>query len=106
MIADLHCDLLSYLAGDEKRNPYHEESRCSISQLRQGNVNYQVLAVFTQTGKRSVAFAEKQFTIFRTLPKLYPGIFERVKKKPPSQKARKKSRLGLRSRTLLDYATR
>jgi membrane dipeptidase len=78
LIADLHCDLLSYLAQDEKRNIYDGEMRCSLPQLKKGNVVFQTLAIFTETGKKSVAFAEKQFTIFRTLPKLYPEAFERI----------------------------
>lgn len=75
VIADLHCDLLSYLAQDDTRNVLHEEARCSLPQLRRGGVSFQTLAIFTDTGKKSVASAEKQFTIFRTLPKLYPDDF-------------------------------
>ena len=77
-IADLHCDLLSYLAHDDARTVLHDESRCSLPQFRKGNVCFQTLAVFTETGKKSVASAEKQFTIFRTLPKLYPEDFVRL----------------------------
>lgn len=84
-IADLHCDLLSYLAGSENRHAENEEARCSLSQLKKGNVFLQVLAVYTETGKDSTALAEKQFTIFRTLPTLYPSGFIHLKnlKMPP-----------------------
>jgi membrane dipeptidase len=74
MIADLHCDLLSYLAHDDKRDVLNTETRCSLPQLKKGNIFFQTLAIFTETGKKSVALAEKQFTIFRTLPKLYPDF--------------------------------
>lgn len=77
-IADLHCDLLSFLAQDERRSIYDEAVRCALPQLKRGNVLFQTLAVYTETGRKSVAFAEKQFTIFRTLPKLYPQEFERI----------------------------
>lgn len=77
-ITDLHCDLLAYLAQHEKRSVYDGEMRCSAQQLKKGNVLFQILAVYTETGKKSVALAEKQFTIFRTLPKLYPDVFERL----------------------------
>ncbi|MCC5832583.1 MAG: membrane dipeptidase [Chlamydiales bacterium] len=78
-IVDLHCDLLSYLAEKEERHAENEEARCSLTQLRQGNVLLQTLAVYTGTGKGSVASAEKQMTIFRTLPTLYPQGFQRLK---------------------------
>jgi len=79
-IVDLHCDLLSYLAGREDREATNEEVRCSLPQLKEGNVFLQVLAIFTETGRNSVALAEKQFTIFRTLPNLYPDDFHHLKK--------------------------
>ncbi len=47
-IADSHCDLLSYLYY-EKGNPYDEAARCSLSQLENGNVVLQTLAIFTHT---------------------------------------------------------
>jgi len=78
-IADLHCDLLAYLAEKEKRHAEDEEARCSLPQLKKGNVTLQTLAVYTDTCKESVAHAEKQFTIFRTLPTLYPEGFSHLK---------------------------
>jgi membrane dipeptidase len=77
-VADLHCDLLCYLAEDDKRTVNDDVSRCSLAQLKRGNVVYQTLAVYTQTGKKSVTSAEKQFTLFQTLPKLYPTDFARL----------------------------
>ena len=78
-VADLHCDLLAYLAQKEVREAENAEARCSLPQLKQGNVALQTLAVWTVTGKDAVASAEKQFTIFRTLPTLYPEGFSHLK---------------------------
>lgn len=78
-VADLHCDLLSYLAEKEDRHAENEEARCSLVQLQKGNVLLQTLAVYTVTGKASVASAEKQMTVFRTLPTLYPEGFQHLK---------------------------
>lgn len=78
-IVDLHCDLLAYLAGTEERHAENEEARCSLPQLKKGGVFLQTLAVYTETGKDSVASAEKQLTIFRTLPTLYPEGFSHLK---------------------------
>jgi membrane dipeptidase len=77
-VADLHCDLLSYLSYSDSRSILNEESRCSLPQLRKGGVAFQIMAVFAETTKKSVASAEKQFTNFRNLPKLYPSDFERL----------------------------
>ncbi|MCH9626453.1 MAG: hypothetical protein S4CHLAM2_00750 [Chlamydiales bacterium] len=78
-VVDLHCDLLSYLAQKDERHAENEEIRCSLPHLKKGNVLLQVCAVYTQTGKGSVASAEKQFTIFRTLPTLHPKGFAHLK---------------------------
>ena len=74
-IADLHCDLLSYLADDESRTPFNEEARCSVPQLQKGRVFFQTMAIFTQTEKQAVRSAQKQFEIFCTLPNIYPQTF-------------------------------
>jgi len=78
-VADLHCDLLAYLASKEARHAESEEARCSLPQLQKGNVVLQTLAVYTETGKEAVASAERQMTIFRTLPTLYPEGFQHLK---------------------------
>lgn len=74
-IADLHCDLLCYLADDLNRTALSDEVRCSVSQLKKGNVSFQTMAIFTETGKCSVASAQKQLDIFSSLPSLYPETF-------------------------------
>lgn len=77
-IADLHCDLLSYLAFKPERGVHDPESRCSLTQLKEGNVFLQVLAVFTETSKKSVSFAEKQFLKYQQILQLHPNEFERL----------------------------
>jgi membrane dipeptidase len=77
-IADLHCDLLSYLAEDLNRTPFGDDSRCSARQLKRGKVIFQTLAIYTQTEAGSTQLAEKQLDIFQTLPTLYPDTFERL----------------------------
>lgn len=88
-IADLHCDLLAYLATDDERKVEDKQLRCSLPKLKKGNVSLQILAVFTETGKKSVTSAEKQLTIFRALPKLYPDEFVHLTElRVPSQGAK------------------
>lgn len=72
-IADLHCDLLSYLANDLKRTPYDSISRCSITHMQEGGVKFQTLAVFAETGRQSVENGLMQLDIYARLPKLHPN---------------------------------
>lgn len=74
IIFDLHCDLLAYLL-QENRSAHDDRSRCSISQLREGNVKRQVLAVFTETARGSSLHGKKQADIFKRLPERYSGCF-------------------------------
>ncbi len=76
-VADLHCDLLSYLAENDKRDPLQREVRCSLPQLKEGNVFFQILAVFTQTGRGSAISAEKQCAIYSELPQTYQGACQK-----------------------------
>ena len=78
-IADLHCDLLCYLAGQDQRSAYDKAVRCSIPQLLAGNVFIQTLAVFTPTAPGSSNRGMKQVEIFRRLPQMYPDAFEIIK---------------------------
>jgi len=71
-IADLHCDLLSYLAEDESHTAHDPESRASIDFLKEGGVGLQVLPIFTKTGKGSVEQGTLQAEIFLGLEKKYP----------------------------------
>ena len=74
-IFDLHCDLLSYLEDDSERTAYDLDALCSIPQLMQGHVRYQILAAFTRTGLDSVKKGMAQIGIFEQLPLLYPEHF-------------------------------
>ncbi len=78
-IADLHCDLLSYLCRDARHTPYDLSVRCAIPQLVEGHVKIQVLAIFSETfpgsSKKGIAQAE----CFKTLPRLYSQIFEHLR---------------------------
>ncbi len=51
-IADSHCDLLAYLLYDEGHQ-YDEVARCSVPQLKAGNVIFQTLAIYTNTSEES-----------------------------------------------------
>lgn len=72
---DLHCDLLSYLRFDPKRTPWDAKSRCSISQLKEGGVALQVMAVYTETGPWSSHIGAEQIAIFQKLLEQYPESF-------------------------------
>lgn len=66
-IVDLHCDLLFYLEGHQQRTPYDLVARCSVPQLRQGNVKLQTLAIFTETNPSSVKKGLNQLRIYQDL---------------------------------------
>lgn len=68
-VVDLHCDLLFYLATGEGRSPNDSICRCSLPQLKQGCVELQTLAIYTETGPDSVLLGQKQMEILQTLPK-------------------------------------
>lgn len=66
-IADLHCDLLGYLADSAERTPENSEVRCSLPQLKAGNVHLQTLAVYTETAPGSTEKAAKELMWFQKL---------------------------------------
>ncbi|MBI5346158.1 MAG: membrane dipeptidase, partial [Chlamydiae bacterium] len=66
-IVDLHADLLCYLEKDPKRTPFDLESRCSIPQLKKGNVIWQTLPIFTHTNKGSSLSTIRQINCFKEL---------------------------------------
>ncbi len=67
-IADLHCDLLSYLESfPSHRTADDPESQCSIPLLKQGGVIFQVLAIYTETGNQSVQKCENQVSLAQKL---------------------------------------
>lgn len=70
--ADAHCDLLSYLQGVPNASPFAEESRCSLTQLQQGGVALQTMAIFTTTQPGSVQAGAQQANHFLQLLTRYP----------------------------------
>lgn len=74
-VIDLHCDLLYYLELDKKRTPSDLAARCSIPQLRKGNVKLQIMAIFTETEPSSVDKAMRQASLYQDLPAHYPKDF-------------------------------
>ncbi len=73
-IFDLHVDLLSYLAEEQTRTPYDQQSRCSIPQLLAGRVAFQVLPVFTKTGDSSLSYGEAQLDALKDLLRTCPEV--------------------------------
>lgn len=74
-IADLHCDLLCYLAHDKQRSPFDRSVRCSIPQLQEGGVKLQVLAIYTSTSPQSLSEGMNQVRQFQILLHDHPDIF-------------------------------
>lgn len=78
-IADLHCDLLSYLSKIPKSSPFDKEQiACAIPWLLEGNVRLQVMAIYTDVQKGSMVSATKQAHIFEDLLQRYPDILHQV----------------------------
>jgi membrane dipeptidase len=60
-IADLHCDLLAYLAeSPQAKATSSTDIGCSIPRLREGRVGIQVLAIYSAFGPGSTRFAAQQ----------------------------------------------
>jgi microsomal dipeptidase-like Zn-dependent dipeptidase len=75
-IFDLHCDLLSYLAKIPGASPSNENDiACALPWLRKGNVQLQVLAIYTDVRAGSMDLALKQAEIFQSLTEEKPGAF-------------------------------
>jgi len=68
-IADLHCDLLEYLANQPHRTADDPASQCSIPQMKKGGVVFQVLAIYVETQKGASVEGAKQFSLFKKLVK-------------------------------------
>src|SRR5580692_1121263 len=78
-VADLHCDLLSFLAEDDSRTAHDPASRASIPLLKEGGVGFQTLAIFTKTEKTSAQQGVKQAEVFFKLSKKYPVFGSEIK---------------------------
>lgn len=84
-IADLHCDLLCYLAGNPGNTPEDSRVRCSIPQLRAGGVKLQVLPIYTETHPDSVEKGQSQLACFKNLIRThsayvvpFQGVFRKI----------------------------
>jgi membrane dipeptidase len=74
-IIDLHSDLLSYLSHRSGRSPKDPLSRSSYSQLAQGHVKLQTLAIFSITGSKSLENGQAQVDQFLKLLQEHPTLF-------------------------------
>lgn len=67
-IADLHCDLLSFLATVPQANPFNSDQiACALPLLQAGGVRAQVMAIYTDVHPGSMALARKQADLFAKL---------------------------------------
>lgn len=67
-IADLHCDLLSFLAHVPKADPFAKDQiACAFPWMKEGGVQMQVMAIFTTVGPGSMRLATRQAEIFSDL---------------------------------------
>lgn len=74
--ADLHCDLLSYLQEAPDADPLiGGRIGCTIPDLQAGHVKFQVMAIYTATGKGSVESALGQAQLFAGLISEYKDYF-------------------------------
>lgn len=74
-IADLHCDMLSYLSRGPSCTAHDPVVRCSIPQMLQGGVALQTMAIFTETQPGSAAKGKLQADKYKVLAKEYPDVF-------------------------------
>lgn len=76
MIADLHCDLLSYFQDSPSPDPYNRNDiGCNLIALETGNVKLQIMAIFALTQNGSSKIGLDQSLIFKKLPQKYPNNF-------------------------------
>ncbi len=67
-IADMHCDLLSFMANIPGADPFdRDQIACAFPWLKDGNVTMQVMAIYTDVNPGSMALANKQAEIFSDL---------------------------------------
>lgn len=76
-IFDLHCDLPSYLARYDDADPLDGEAiGCAVPHLRRGNVQLQVMVLFTPDIPDSAAFGLQQARAYRKLLTDHPAHFQ------------------------------
>jgi microsomal dipeptidase-like Zn-dependent dipeptidase len=67
-IADLHCDLLSFLAAVPRADAFSKDQiACAFPWLQEGGVQMQVMAIYTNVDASSMRMAGKQAKIFYDL---------------------------------------
>lgn len=67
-IADMHCDLLSFMAKIPGANPFDpEQIACAFPWMKSGGVKMQVMAIYTDVKPGSMEMASKQVGIFPEL---------------------------------------
>ena len=60
-VADLHCDLLSFMAKVPKADPFDpDQIACAFPWLKAGGVRAQVLAIYTDVNPESMELASRQ----------------------------------------------
>lgn len=80
-IADLHCDLLAYLAHKSNRTALDPASHCSLPQLKKGGVAFQVLAIYEETKIGSAQSGLRQYAAFQNLLNAHASEVHLYKKK-------------------------
>ena len=78
-IADLHCDLLSFMATVPQANPFDpDQIACAIPLLQAGGVRAQVMAIYTDVHQGSMVLARKQADLFAKLLEEQPETLCRM----------------------------
>src|SRR3989339_1258427 len=75
-IVDLHSDLLSFLVDHPLKTFEDPDSKASHLQMRQGNVVFQALTIFSATNSSAYEYGKKQFKMFLNLLSQYPEKFK------------------------------
>jgi len=86
-IADLHCDLLSFLVDHPLETYDSPESKTSYSQMKQGNVVFQALTVFTLSKPSAYEYGKKQIQALSKLLCEHPDKYTIWDSKAPVKKS-------------------
>lgn len=90
-LADLHCDLLCYLAGDNNRSALDLQARCALPQLKQAGISLQTLAIYCETAKGSAQKGMQQLAAFQQITRNHGDQVYALKRGSQIEK----SRIGL-----------
>jgi microsomal dipeptidase-like Zn-dependent dipeptidase len=78
-IADMHCDMLAYLADIENAHPFNKNDiGCAIPYLINGKVKLQVMAAYSGIEQGSACKMQRQVELFQKLLKSHEDIFMKV----------------------------